>query len=349
MALTVGSIAGGQEKSSEPPPTSPIMDLVDRAKNSLNNLQYTQARTAAREILAISRLKRTQEIAALEVAAAAYFPDDTSARMPDSATFYLHRLVRMLPTGSLPPDLVSPALDSQLAISRRTTFGASARAPIQLTLKGTESRAAIEVMSTRPARWQLYLISGDGGPAVLLDTLSSTTSGRFSLRAHDGKNAFIQPGDHQFKILGISDSEPDTITMRFDGTATGAVPTLVSMPTPLDVSKQLPERAKRAIGAGIAAGLISGGATWALANALRPPDALGREPKDGRATGLAIGISIGAITAGFLDHGKPLPENIKANADARKDYLSRVGDATETNRKRVAEYSVALTIDPEIK
>jgi hypothetical protein len=329
--------------------TSPIMEMIESAKTALNNLQYTRARTTSREVLALGKLKRTQEIAALEVASASYFPDDNAARMPDSAAVFLRRLARLMPTGPFPADIASPALDSQFAAARQTTFGASARAPLSLTLKGTEMRPTIEVVSTRPARWQLYLVSGDGGPSVLVDTLSAATTGRLSIRAHNGSTPVFVPGQYQLRILGISAGMPDTIWLVFDGSATGAVPTLVDPPGHPDTTRYLPERAQRAIGVGIAGGVIVGGATWALANAIRPPDALGKESKDGRALPLGISVSLGAILGGIIDHGRPMPENIKANAKTRTDYLKQLGDVIETNRKRVAEYTVSLTIDPELK
>jgi hypothetical protein len=330
------------------PARSPIMDMVERAKNSLNNLQYTQARTASREILGL-RLKRTQEIAALQVAAASYFPDEPGARMPDSAAVFLKRLVRLMPVGPLPTDLVSPGLDSQLVATRKTVFGATARTPVSLSLRGSERRPSIDVMSTRPARWQLYLLSGDGGPPILIDTLAAATSGRLSLQAHNGVTPLIQPGADQIRILSISASEPDTIVIRFDANATGVIPSLVEMPGQLSSAKLLPEKAPRALGAGIAAAIIGGGASWALANALLPPKELGQQSKDSRGLTVGIGISAVALAAGLLDRGRPIPKNVKANAATRSDHLKLVGDATETNRKRVSEYAIELTIDPEIK
>jgi hypothetical protein len=350
--LMLGLLASRELSAQDRPvvtQTSPIMDMIESAKAALNNLQYTRARTTSREVLALGKLKRSQEIAALEVASASYYPDDNAARMPDSAAIFLRKLARLMPTGPFPADIASPALDSQFAIARKTTFGASARAPLSLTLKGTEMRPTIEVVSTRPARWQLYLVSGDGGPSVLVDTLPASTTGRLSLRAHTGTAPVFVPGQYQLRILGISASAPDTILLAFDGTATGSVPALMDSPAPPDARRLLPERAPRAIGVGIAGALMAGGATWALANAIRPPDALGKESKDNRALPLGIAVSIGAILGGIIDHGKPIPENIRANAQARSDYLKQLGDVTETNHKRVGDYTVALTIDPELK
>jgi len=341
--VALAPVAAGQQQP------SPVMDMIEKAKNALNNLQYTQARTTAREVLALGKLKRSQEIAALQVASAAYYPDEASARMPDSAVIFLKRLVRMMPTGPFPTDLMSPGLDSQLVWARQTTFGASARAPLEVTIKGTEPRLAIDVMATRPARWQLLVISTEGVPPVLLDTLGSTPGGRLSLRAHNGNSVLIGPGDHEFYILGISSTSPDTITLKFDASVKGATPTLVDIPDAPDPKRLLPERSPRALGGGIAGGLIVGSATWAMANYARPPKALGDEAKDGRAVVVGIGIGLGSIAAGILDKGRPNRTNIKVNAATRADYLNRLAEATETNRKRINEYTLAITIDPEIK
>lgn len=349
LCLTaITSTTAAQERAAAPQ-SSPIMDMIQRAKNSLNDLQYPQAQNTIREVVALGRLKRNQELAALQVASASFFPEDVSARVPDSANAYLARLVRLMPTGPFPADLASPGLDSQLVIARRTTFGAAIRPPLEITLIGKESREAIEVMATHSARWQLYLVPAAGGAATLLDTLGATTSGRLSLRAHDGSNPIITPGSYEFRVIGIDTAKPDTIIMRFDATAVGSAPTLVDIPAPLDPTKFLPEVSSRAAVAGVVAGVVFGGLTWALANEARAPDALGREPKDGRGTTLGVMMGLGGIAAGFLDHGKAVPENIKANAAMRADYLKRVGDATDTNRKRVAEYKLAITIDPEIR
>jgi hypothetical protein len=327
---------------------SPITDMIARAKNSLDNLQYTSARTAAREVLALPRLKRSQEIAALQVAAAAYFPDEESARMPDSATYYLQRLVRMMPVGSMPVDVSSAALDSQLVITRISTFGATARAPLQVTLRGIDRRPAIEVFSTKPARWQLYAVPGDGA-VMLLDTLAATTNGRFSLAAHDGSRALIEAGKQELRILSLALDGKDTITVRLDASAVGAAPALLPLPGAPDTTRFLPERTEKALGAGIAGGIIVGGVTWALANSLKPPGALRDEASDSRGISIAIGISAGAVIAGIFDRGRPIPKNIKANAATRSTYLKQVGDVTDTNRRRIAEYSVVLSIDPEMR
>ena len=349
MSIAMSTAASAQARSGpDTAPRSPILDMIERAKNSLNNLQYTQARTASREILAL-RLKRSQEIAALQVAAASYFPDEPSVRMPDSAAFYLRRLVRLMPVGPLPADLVSPGLDSQLVVMRKTVFGATVRAPASLTLKGIERRPSIEVMSSRPARWQMYLLSGEGAPPILIDTLGATTSGRLSLQAHNGVMPVIQPGADQIRILSIAASDPDTIVLRLDANAGGVIPVLVDMPPALSSAKLLPEKAPRALGAGIAAAVIGGGASWALANLVLPPKDLGDQPKDSRGLSVGIGVAAVALAAGILDRGRPIPKNVKANAAVRSDHLKTIGDATETNRKRVSEYAVELTIDPEIK
>lgn len=325
------------------------MDMIESAKNALNNLKYVQARNTVREVLGLGRLKRMQEIAALQVASAAFFPEDIAAREPDSAAKYLKRLARMMPSGPLPADIASPALDSQLVAARRANFGATVRPPLEISLRGNEKHPAIDVIATQPARWQLYLISGDGGAPILLDTLPAAVEGKLSLTAHNGSAPVMQPGALQFRVLSISTVRPDTIVMRLNGTATGATPTLVDMPPVFDTSRLLPERATRALITGVVSGLVVGGMTWALANSVRPPRALAEEPKDGRGLTVALGIAVGAIAAGFLDKGKPLPANVRANAAMKAGYIKQLGDATEANRRRISEYKLAITVDPEIR
>ena len=323
--------------------------MIEKAKADLNNLRYHEARNGIREVLLLGKLRRTQEIAALEVASAAYYPEDAAARIPDSSGIYLRRLARFRPIEPLPSDLAFPALDSQLVSARRQVFGAAIRPPLEITLTGPEWRPAIEVAATRAARWQLYMVGRQGGAAVLLDTLGATMGGKLSLRAHNGKDPVIPPGTYELRVLSISTADPDTIVLRIDAVAAGSVPTLGDMPAPLDPTKFLPERSRRARGAGIAGALVLGGITWGIANSLHPSGALKDEPADGRGTGVSIAMGLGAIAAGILDRGRSLPANIKANADLRADYIRRVGDATETNRKRVAEYKLAITMNPEIR
>lgn len=350
LFLSVVPAAVGSQDRPVLQQTSPVMDMIDQAKNSLNNLQYSQARTTAREVLALTKLKRQHEIAALQLAAAAYLPDEMGARMPDSATIFLRRLARIMPAGGLPTDIRSATLDSALANARSTTFGANAQVPIELTIRGTESRPSIDVVSTRPARWQLYLIARDGPAPLLLDTLASTTTGRLSLRAHNGSSPILQPGDHRLRVVAQSTSaDSETIEFNFDASFRGTIPTLVIPPSPPDPARMLPEKATKALGAGIAGGIIVGGATWALANAMRPSGALGETPKDSRGTVVGVAISLGAVAAGLLDRGRPLPDNVRKNSAARATYLTQMGEAAETNRKRIAEYALAITIDPEAK
>ena len=347
MSVTFAATAGAQAPVVTA--ASPVTDMINRAKDHLNNLKYEEARFAIRQVFELGKLRRAQEIAALQVASAVFYPEDPAARVPDSASAYLRRLVRLVPADPLPSDLAIAGLDSQLAIARREVFGAAINPPLEITLNGPEERPAIDVISTRAARWQLYMVPRQGGAAILLDTLGASTGGKLSLRAHNGAEPIIPPGSYELRVLSISVTEPDTILLRVDASAAGSVPTLVDIPHPPDSSQLLPERASRARGPGLAAAIIAGGATFALANSLKPPGALQENSSDSRGTSIAIGIGSGALLAGFLDRGRPIAANIKANSELRKNYMKRLADATATNRKRVGEYKLAITINPEIK
>lgn len=326
---------------------SPIDDKIAHAKDALNSLRYDEARQSARELFALGgRLRRSQQISTLQLAAAAFYPEEESGRNADSARVYLTQLSKYYPEGSMPADITWRGLDSLLNDVRRQTFGATIKPPQQLTLSGTTSRPAVEVFSTKLARWQLYLVPQGGGVPTLLDTLPLTRSGRLAMRAHDGHAAVIQPGTYEVRVLAISEDQSDTITTKLDMMAEGIPPTLVDMPTPLDTTKFQKERAGRAFGTAIAGGIIMGGATWALAQyarSLEDTKPFGKSSADNRSMKIGIAIGVGALAGAFLDPGRPDPEAKKANVAARNDYMKKVGEATEENRKRIADLRVTLT------
>jgi hypothetical protein len=328
---------------------SPINDMLLQARDALNNLNYQKARETVHDVLTLGpRLKHAQELLACEIAAAAFYPEDSSARRPDSALVYLARVARFRPTGSLPTEITWSGLDSLLRVARQQIFGASAQPALQTTLTGVDPRPVFDVATSRPARWQLILVPADDSPPVVVDTLGLSTSGRLSMRAHTGREVVLHPGDHELRAMAVTADRGDTIVLRFTATATGAPPMLVDLPT-LETTKILPERASRAIAPGIFSGPVIGGATWAIAHYARAPKPLGAGTADSRATQIGVVVGLGSIVAGFLDPGRPLPDNIRANAQLRADYNKRMAEAVDENRKRVREFKMVLAIDSEAR
>ena len=73
---------------------SPIDDLIKRAQDAFNDLQYTRADSLARQVLAIgSRITFTQRTHALMVIAAAAYPEEASSQRRAVALSTLKQIV----------------------------------------------------------------------------------------------------------------------------------------------------------------------------------------------------------------------------------------------------------------
>jgi hypothetical protein len=91
---------------------SPVTDMMVRGRNSLNDLNYKQADSTARRILALgSLLSRQQQIDALQLLAAALFPDEDGAQQQDTTIQIIKALVSLGAT-QMPNEMSHPKLDS---------------------------------------------------------------------------------------------------------------------------------------------------------------------------------------------------------------------------------------------
>ena len=137
--------------------SSPIVDLLLRARGALNDLHYGEADSLAQTVLAAfeARLNRDQRVEALSIGAAAMYPEPAGGgvQRPDSALSYLRRIVRADPAGRLRSDLSWPGLDSLFGIARQTTFAAGARPQAENVLVGPRGESVVEAFATRPARF----------------------------------------------------------------------------------------------------------------------------------------------------------------------------------------------------
>jgi hypothetical protein len=92
---------------------SPVVDMMIRARNALNDLRYAEADSIARRILALGNLiTKQQQIDALQLRAAAAFPDEQGAQYQDSAIAIIRQLVELGATGGPPREISWPGLDS---------------------------------------------------------------------------------------------------------------------------------------------------------------------------------------------------------------------------------------------
>ena len=98
---------------------SPVTDMMIKGRNALNDLNYAQADSVARRILALgSLLSRQQQTDALQLLAAALYPDEGGAQKADTAIGVIKRLVE-LGASKMPAEISHPALDSLYAFVAR--------------------------------------------------------------------------------------------------------------------------------------------------------------------------------------------------------------------------------------
>ena len=123
---------------------SPVTDMMIKGRNSLNDLNYPQADSVARRVLALgSLLSRQQQVDALQLLAAALYPDEATAQKADTAIGVIKRLVELGASQGIPKEMSHPALDSLFA------FVARAAQPAKLIL-GSRTPGAILYVDDQP-------------------------------------------------------------------------------------------------------------------------------------------------------------------------------------------------------
>ncbi len=298
---------------------SPVNDLIERATSALNNLKYDEAISLAREGLAQRRIRTPQALTLNQIMAAAFYPDPADGgkdQRPDSAISYLRRAIKLQADAPLADGYRWAGIDSLFASTKAQTFASSVRPAAENALTGTDGRAFVEVVSTRPAVMILRSRSERDGVVMTHDSSSATTRARLALRAHDGTIPLFVTGDYEI-IVEVRDLQTgQTDTIGFPATANGAPPALDHIPA-LSPTALKPERAPRARGKGIAAGLVIGTATVLLSMYARAEEPIrSTYSSDGRAKFVGFAVAAGAITGGFLDRGMALPDNMAANVIA---------------------------------
>jgi hypothetical protein len=99
---------------------SPVTDMMIRGRNALNDLKYRDADSLARRVLALGTLlSRQQQVDALQLIAAAQYPDEAAEQHTDSAISVIRQLVALGATQGIPREMSHPALDSLFSFVAR--------------------------------------------------------------------------------------------------------------------------------------------------------------------------------------------------------------------------------------
>ena len=99
---------------------SPVTDMMIRGRNALNDLKYREADSLARRVLALGTLlSRQQQVDALQLVAAAQYPDEATEQHTDSAISVIRELVALGATQGIPREMSHPGLDSLFSFVAR--------------------------------------------------------------------------------------------------------------------------------------------------------------------------------------------------------------------------------------
>lgn len=111
--LTLLAVAPLSASSAQTQAGSPVTEMMIRGKNALNDLNYKQADSVARRILALGTLlSRQQQIDALQLLVAALYPDEDGTQQQDTTIQLIKTLVSLGADKGMPRDMSHPKLDS---------------------------------------------------------------------------------------------------------------------------------------------------------------------------------------------------------------------------------------------
>jgi hypothetical protein len=330
---------------------SPINDLLKRAGDAFNDLNYSRADSLARQVLAIGRqITAGQRTRALVVIAAASYPEETAAQRRAVALATLKQIVRTNLALKIPQELTWAGLDSLVDEAKRTTFGVEVSGDTEQIAVGPQGTVRLKVRGSRPGSYQLTIMPVSGGSAAIVDSLAPTTSGEFRFSAMRGERPVFTSGDWSVVVTGIDAASHDTVTVRFAARVDAPALEFVPIAAKLDSSKLLKERTGRFGAKSVLPGLLVGGAAFALASTLRPEGNI-KTQVAADSKGVAVGgvLALSTIVAGFADKGRSIPANIAANKAYGEAFQKSIVSSQAENRRRIAEYKTTFHIDLEAR
>ncbi|HKV69869.1 MAG TPA: hypothetical protein VJN62_01380 [Gemmatimonadales bacterium] len=341
MLVLIGmSRAGAQQRS-------PIADLLTRARTALDNLQNARADSIGRSVLALgSQASREEHLEALEIVAAALYPEDASGRNRDAASDALREYVLLVPDREIPRTMSWPGLDSLLLSVRASTFSAAAHPTRENTLTGATATVDLPVLATRPARFALYAVPKGGGGAQLLDTSVVTRSTHLHFGILNGDQVRLPSGAYILELRARDPIGRDSLVRRYLATVTAPPLDLLPVPTAITSGQLLPESEPAHRARNAAVGVALGGATMLLAALFRAPDPVrSGVGGDARAYGVALGVTLGGVLGGLSDRGTTLPDNIRHNVTVHEQFAAQVQAAQSENTRRRSAYRAAVIIE----
>jgi hypothetical protein len=346
LALVAAPLAAQVQQSN-----SPIDDLLKRAQDAFNDLNYSRADSLARQVLAIgTRISPVQRSGALLVIAAAAYPEEQSAQRRAVALSTLKQLVRTNMNLKMPQELTWAGLDSLVDEARRTTFAMEVNGDSVQSSVGPDGTARLSVRGSRPGRYFLTIMPSAGGGAVVVDSTPTVMVGEFRFATMKSERPVFSSGEYAVVVTGVDSVGTDSITARYTARVDAPPLAFLSIPAKLDSAKLLPERTKRFGTKAVLPAILVGGAAFAFSSALRAEGGIQTEVgADSKGIAVGGGLALATVLVGFADRGRPIPANIAANKAYGEAFAKAIVDAQAENRRRITTHTTVIRIDMEVR
>ena len=326
---------------------SPVNEFLDRITADINDLRYAEALRRGRTLApSADAMPLAQRVRWRLLMAAAFYPEPRAVQGADSALAHLVAALRLAPDARYAPEMRWRGLDSLLARARARSPFVVLRAAPSLRIGARVAAGNLQAVATRPVHLTLSTVDRATGRSTVQDT-AFAESVSLSLAAHDDGRLLIAPGVYDLVLTAVDPKGGEPVTVRYEMTAEGKLPALAPEPQ-LPASALLPEHVMPARRSVIAKTAVFTGLTLVVATAARGDAAL----RDNFSTDARSYLVAGAMVAGagaLLTRvkGKPIPQNVAANAIARARHERAVNAAVEANRKSLASYAVTVRIAAE--
>lgn len=324
----------------------PIEALAADAQAALDRLDYAAARDIARSLLELGETSDLEtEVAALQLLAAALYPEEEGQQNEAEARTVLERLVRTGPDATVPGSMSWPGLDDLLRETRMGVLALFVDAPVSTSLRGIEAELELRARTTRPARVSVSVSPRGGGEPVILASAGNATDIVLATRPASPDGGALRPGEYTLTVEAEDQStghvEARPFRMRIEGPAFETIADPV-----FDESRLLPTRSPRRSWRGIAVGVGIGAVTAIAATTLGAQDPASQAGSDNRAFVIAGSLSLATLVGVLVDGGRDLPENTAHNDALRAAHDRSVRSARLENARRSRDLQYVITLEP---
>lgn len=327
--------------------TSVMDDILKRAEDALNDLQYATAIGFAKQVVDVGpKATPSQRMRALLVIAAANYPEgEPTAQHRDIALATFKQLVASNFDLVIPQTIRWAGLDSILVEAKRTTFAIAMTAAAEQIVTGPAGQAELKVRASRPATFRLFVSPSGGGAPLATDSLAGTAEGALHFPTMRNERPIFTTGDFDVLVTATDPQSGDTTSTRYVAHITAPELTYAKIPVAIDSSRLQLERTGRYGWKGIIVGGLVSGGIYSFASLLRADTTVKQAvPADSKGVGVAVAAGAVVMLASFMDKGRQIPGAIVANQRLREDLATSIRSTQAENANRIATYRTTIAI-----